>query len=87
MKTVNTLFGDVTITDIHMVRKQGYGQYNVEVSITFNGKEDIIRIHSSNSRLFDKLSDMDTQAERAAHLLDTLEYVIELAIENYTDHI
>lgn len=27
MKTVNTLFGDVTLTDVRMVRKQGYGQY------------------------------------------------------------
>ncbi len=84
MKTVNTLLGTVaTITGAQMVKKAGYGQYNVEVFIEYNGAKETIRIHSTNSRMYDKVMDMDTQAERSEYLLKKCEYVIEMAIENH----
>ena len=83
MNTINTVLGIVTIMNVQMQRASGYGQYTICIGIQFEGKDKVINLHSTNSQLFDTLTDLDNNSERAAYLLENQKYAIESAIEEY----
>ncbi len=83
MKNISTILGNVTVMNIQMQRASGYGQYTICIGIQFEGKDKIINVHSTDSQLFDKLTDLETISERSAYLLENQKYAIESAIEDY----
>lgn len=83
MKTVNTILGNVTVANVSMNRASGYGQYTIAIEIEFEGNKKTINVHSTDSQLFDTLTDLDSNSERAAYLLENQNFTIETEIEDY----
>lgn len=83
MKTINTALGNVEVTNVAMNRASGYGQYTIATEIVFEGTSKTINTHSTDSQLFDKLTDLENNSERAEYLLTNAKYTIESAIEDY----
>ena len=82
MRTVKTVFGDVTITNVSMDRVSFNDKYIVSIELEFEGKKNTIVFHSNDSMLFDKLSNFAIYDERSAYLL-TKFYFIKDCIEDY----
>jgi len=83
MKSINTVLGNVTVDNVSMNRTSGYGQYTIAVEVEFEGNKKTINVHSTDSQLFDTLTDLDNNSECAAYLLENKNYTIESAIEDY----
>lgn len=79
MKTFETL----KLTSISMERGRGYGQYRIVIDILFEGKKDRVKIHSTDSELWDDYQDIETYDEREEFLLNRIEYLIERHIDDY----
>ena len=80
MKTLNTILGTVTITDVRMVLSSGYGQYRIIIDFDFEGQNKVIGLNSTDSQLFDLVNGKDNSADL---LLQNASYVIECAINDY----
>lgn len=80
MKTLETILGEVTITDARIERASGYGQYTISASIEFEGKKKYLKIHSTDSQLFDAAHGEDNHSEI---VLKGAESIIERAVEDY----
>lgn len=83
MKTLNTALGNVEIINVAMNRASGYGQYTIATEIVFEGNGKTINIHSTDSQLFDKLTDLENNSERTEYLLANQKFTIESAIDDY----
>jgi len=82
MKTIDSLLGPVTINDARIVTASGHGQYKIEIDIIFEGKPNVIKVHSTDSELFDKAHGDENHN---AIVLKEAEYTIEKAIEDYVN--
>ena len=71
---------NVIIENVSMKRDPGYCQYTIAIDIVLEGNRKTIRIHSTDSRLFDALSDLDSNSERS-EVLKT-KYIVQRAIED-----
>lgn len=80
MKTVNTILGEVVINDTSIVRSSGYGQYTIVVDITFEGQQKTLKLHSTDSQLFDAANGEDNHSEI---VLEAAKYTIERGVEDY----
>lgn len=83
MKTFETLLGTVKLISISMERSRGYGQYNIIIDLLFEGEKDRVKIHSTDSELWDDYQDLETYDEREEFLLNRLEYLVERHIDDY----
>jgi len=77
--------GNVRIHSATMLRASGYGQYSIQIDAEYRGKREILKHHSTDSQLFDLLGDMESDADRAAHILRT--YLAEKMIEDWVAEI
>ncbi len=84
-KTKNLKIGHVEVTNVSMNRAYGYGQYTIATQIVFEGKSETINTHLTNSQLFDMLTDLDNDTERAEYLMKNAKYIIEKVIEDYVN--
>ena len=80
MKTFETLLGEVTLNDARIERSSGYGQYIIVIDITFEGQNKQIKVHSTDSQLFDKAHDEDNHSEI---VMEDANFLIEREIEDY----
>jgi len=62
----------ITITDLGIARKSGYGQY--QVSGYVNGT--LVKAHTTNSEAYDWFND-DSDAEKHAEAVNYCHYLIE----------
>jgi hypothetical protein len=53
-KTIYSLLGPVIINDAKIVLASGHGQYTILIETEFEGKEKTVKLHSTDSELFDK---------------------------------
>lgn len=83
MTTINTVLGSVEVSNVSMSRASGYGQYTISIETTFEGNKKTINVHSTDSQLFDTLSDLDTNNDRSEYLLANQKYTIEREVEDY----
>ena len=67
-KTKNLKIGHVEVTNVSMNRASGYGQYTIATQIVFESTSETLNTHSTNSQLFDTLTDLDNNTERAEYL-------------------
>lgn len=79
MKTYNSSLGPVQITDAKINRSHGYGQYKIEIDFMFSGKNHRLRLHSTDSQLFDAAHGEPNHAEI---VLDQAQGTIENAIDD-----
>jgi tRNA A-37 threonylcarbamoyl transferase component Bud32 len=87
MKTVSTAHGDVTVLDCRMSLASGYGQYIIAIDIEFGEAKETIKARSTDSSLFDALTDIDSNGERAAYLLEDQAFTIEEAIKDHINNL
>jgi hypothetical protein len=80
---INTILGVVTVTDVSMGRAAGYGQYSIKIAIRFDGRDKIISVHSTDSQLYDRLQDVDS--DKAAFLARECKYLIEREVEHHVN--
>lgn len=80
MKVYETLLGEVTLLSARIVRSSGYGQYSLVLTIEFEGEEEEIRYHSTDSELFDAAHGEDNHDEI---VIEKAAYIIEQAINDY----
>jgi len=83
MKSINTVNGNVTVANVSMNRTSGYGQYTISIDVIFECNKKTINVHSTDSQMFDELTDLDNISERAEYLMTNAEYTIGVAIEDY----
>lgn len=82
---INTLLGKAEILDASMVRAFGYGQYKIAITVKFEGTVRTFKCHSTDSELFDKLSDFDNDTERSKYLMRKHKYLIQREAINYIE--
>lgn len=82
MKTIKTSLGKVKIFNASMKKASGYGQYTILLEVFFEGNK-IVSLHSTDSQLFDKLTDLDNNDERSKYLLTNQSYLIEREVSDY----
>ena len=80
MNTINTILGDLTINDTRIVRSSGYGQYSIVIDITFEGNQKTIKLHTTDSQLFDAAHGKDDHSEI---VYNGAKSTIERSIEDY----
>ena len=80
MKKFETLLGQVELNDARIERASGYGQYRILIDITFEGQKKQIKIHSTDSQLFDKAHGEDNHSEI---VMEEADFLIEREIEDY----
>ena len=68
------------IENVSMNRAPGYGQYTIAIDIVLEGTRKTIRIHSTDSGLYDALSDLESNSERLEVL--KRKYIVQRAIED-----
>lgn len=84
MKTYNTALGDVEILDARIVRASGYGQYTIIVDIEFENERKTLKVHSTDSQLWDDATDEDIAVDgNSAYVMENAKYTIEAAIDDY----
>lgn len=83
IKEIKTLLGGVTVTDVNMCRAAGYGQYSIKIATRFDGRDKIISVHSTDSQLYDRLQDVES--DKAAFLARECKYLIEREVEDYVN--
>ena len=84
MKTYNTSLGDVEILDARIVRASGYGQYTIIVDIEFENERKTLKVHSTDSQLWDDATDEDIAVDgNSAYVMENAKYTIEAAIDDY----
>lgn len=79
MKTVQT----VKVISAIMKCASGYGQYSINIEVEHEGKSHTIKRHSTDSHLFDTLSDLDSDSERSEYILENQKYLVERGVEDY----
>ena len=80
MNTINTILGPVTIVFAQIARAAGHGQYNILVDINFEDRDITLKIHSTDSQLFDAANGDPAHCDIVLHYAGTL---IEKEINNY----
>lgn len=85
-KIINTVFGDVSLTDIEMNRGNGYGQYKVDVTFEFENNRETITFHSTDSEKFDKYKEAE-QNNRLDTAFKMFKNEIEYRIEDVINDI
>ena len=80
---ISTMLGNVEVVEVSLNRATGYGQYRLSIEFIFEGSKQILNIHSTDSKLFDKISDLENNTERSEYLMTHSRYTIEAAIEDY----
>ena len=80
MHTITTILGEVTLLEAKIVKASGYGQYKIVILFEHEGEKSIIKLHSTDSVLFDKAHGEDNHSEI---VMDAAETAIETAIEKY----
>jgi len=80
MKTLETLLGNVIILDTRIARASGFGQYSILIDIEFEGNKKTLKVHSTDSQLFDNANGEDNHSRI---VLVNAKYAIENAVENY----
>lgn len=83
MITISTILGNVEVSEASMTLASGYGQYTILIKTIFERNSKTLNIHSTDSQLFDKLTDLDSNNERLQYLMEQANYIIESAIEDY----
>lgn len=84
MKRIETALGDFHVISAKMERASGYGQYTIKILGALNRHANVeLKQHSTDSQLFDKLTDLDSYTERAEYLLENKMYTIERMVEDY----
>jgi len=84
MKTYNTALGDVEILDARIVRASGYGQYTIIIDIEFENERKTLKVHSTDSQLWDDATDEDIAVDgNSAYVMENAKYTIEAAIDDY----
>lgn len=76
-----TAIGTVEITHVSMERASGYGQYRICIDINFEGSKYARRLPSTDSQLWDDLSDVE--GDKSQWLMERCKYIIEDAIEDF----
>lgn len=84
MRKVETIFGKVTVTEARITRSSGYGQYNIYVEYSFEGKDRKISIHTTDSQLFDEANGEDNHFDI---VMNGADHLIQRKIENHIDSI
>lgn len=82
MKSIETQLGAMVVISASMERAGGYGQYKIIVELETLGT---IAKHSTDSQLFDTLTDLENNAERSDYLINNAAHVIELMVQDYAD--
>jgi hypothetical protein len=77
--------GNVTIHSATMQQTPMRGKYTVRIDAEYRGKREVIEKYTIDSQLFDLLGDMESDADRAAHILRT--YLAEIMIEDWVAEI
>lgn len=80
MFTIDTNLGETTVTHVGMNRARGYGQYVIEIDYLFEGSRKTVRVHSTDSQLFDAYQDCESHDESIGLLLNRARYTIEEAV-------
>jgi hypothetical protein len=83
MNTVTTVLGNVEVTNVSMNRASGYGQYTISIEMEFDGEKHTANLHSTDSQLWDAVSDLDSNTEREDYLISKCTYAIEEAVNDY----
>jgi hypothetical protein len=83
MKKINTIHGNVTVTDVAMNRASGYGQYTISINVIFEGNKKTIYVHSTDSQMFDELTDLENNSDRSEYLMTNAKYTIETEIQEF----
>jgi hypothetical protein len=65
-----------TVLNAEMTSK-GRGQYKVSFDLELNGEKIEMIFHSTDSQLYDQLTDCDTYAEKEQLLIELFDYKIE----------
>jgi hypothetical protein len=84
MKTYNTQDREVNILNVNIYRAHGYGQYTIVVDIECEDVLKALKIHTTDSQLFDDANDHDADSDisRMEYLLIHARHTIESAIDN-----
>lgn len=77
---ISTDLGEVDIIDTRIKRKSGYGQYSIEIEISFEGKTKTIKLHTTDSQLFDKAYQ---EEDHSQIVMDGARSSIENAVIDY----
>lgn len=82
---VSTDSGIVTVHSATMKRASGYGQYHIIMDVQYHEHRKELKHHLTDSQLFDLLSDMDNDYDRASHISRT--YLAKQMIEEWLTEI